>query len=647
MKMKLLFSIVLVIGLSGCTMFHRMQGDIHYTNLYYQDAIASYSKVLEKKSDYAVTQRLADCYTRTGDKKMAEATWRKAVAYPQHVHSDLYKFGLALMQVKKYEEAKLVFGKYLTLVPSDRLATHRIISCDSVMAYQQDSFLYAVTKVGGPLNNEVSNYSPAWYGDGIVFTSERSADPNPKIAEWTHHPYTDLYEAKLDGDSVRVAPRQLDGTIDGLYHEGPVVFTADQKFVYFTRSNYLKRHRGKSDDYVNNLKLYQAENRSGMWMDIIELPFNSDEFSSGHPALTKDEQEMYFVSDRPGGFGGTDLWKVRKAGAGWGTPQNLGKAINTAGNEMFPWIGTDNHLYFASDGWPGLGGLDVFKISLQPEVNQPESGVTARTAEPMNMKYPLNSPRDDFGYIADDDGKTGYFSSNRNRIEGIDDIFYFVSVPVVLQLEGDVVTVKGQRPVKDALVELRFKSGQAIIAVKTDGNGHFSFPLEQSMGYSIHAARENMFGKSDTLSTFGQRRSRTYYVLLELDSLEIGKPIVLKNIYYDFDKWDIRLDAEPDLNQLVSVMIDNPEIYVELGSHTDCRGTRKYNEKLSQKRAQSAVDYIVAHGIAKERIYAKGYGEKVPVNKCVDGIQCDEPAHQENRRTEFKVVKVLAPIVEE
>jgi peptidoglycan-associated lipoprotein len=643
MKSKLFLTISLVAILSGCTMLRRMQGDIHYTNLYYQDAIISYSKVLEKKSDYGVTQRLADCYTRTGDKKMAEIMWKKAVSYPQHAHSDLYNLGLALMQVKKYDDAKVAFGRYLQLAPNDHLATHRIISCDSVTAFQQDSFLYAVSKVAGPLNNEVSNYSPAWYGDGVVFTSERTSDPKPKIAEWTHHPYTDLYEAVLDGDSVRVAPKQLNGTIDGLYHEGPVVFTQDQKIVYFTRSNYVKRKRGKSDDYVNNLKLFQAENRSGMWMDITELPFNSDDFSCGHPALSKDEQELYFVSDRPGGFGGTDIWKARKTATGWGSPENLGKSINTAGNEMFPWMGDGEVLYFASDGWPGLGGLDVFRFSMQAAMNQPESGghTPISVQEPVNMKYPLNSPRDDFGYIADAENKTGYFSSNRNRIEGIDDIFYFATVPVVLQLEGDVVTVKGQRPVRDALVELRFKSGQAIIAVKTDGNGHFSFPLEQSMGYSIHAARENMFGKSDTLSTFGQRRSRTYYVLLQLDSLEIGKPIVLKNIYYDFDKWDIRPDAEPDLNHLISVMMDNPGIYVELGSHTDCRGSDKYNAKLSQKRAQSAVDFIVAHGIAKERIYAKGYGEKVPVNSCIDGVKCEEPEHQENRRTEFKVVKVL------
>lgn len=646
MKPRIIFALSsLLLLMTGCTMLRRMQGDIHYRNLYYQDAIASYTKVLEKKPDYGTIRRMADCYTKTGAVKMAEGMWRKAVASPLSTPEDQFELGMVLMQLKKYDEARIVFSRYLLDRPGDEVARNRIVACDSSTAWRQDSFLYTVKKLPGPVNNEVSNYSPAWYGSDIVFTSERTAAGSPKVAEWTHKPYSDLYSAQLSGDTVKVSPQKMEGDIEGIYHEGPLVFTSDLRKVYFTRNNYLRRKRGKSDEYVNNLKIYQAESVEGKWTHITELPFNSDEFSCGHPALSGDGQSLYFVSDRPGGFGGTDLWVVKMAGGQWGEPRNLGPRINTQGNEMFPWIGFDRSLYFASDGWPGLGGLDIFRATSYEPSTLPASEARAEMGNdsPVNMKYPINSPRDDFGFITDPTCKTGYLSSNRDRKVGVDDIFYFASVPVVFRLEGIVVTVKGHRPVRDALVELRLSSGRAVSAIQTDETGHFSFPLDAATAYSIHAAREHMFGNSDSVSTMGHCRSHTFFVTLELDSLIIGKPIVLNNIYYDFDKWDIRPDAEPDLNHLVKVMNDNPGIYVELSSHTDCRGTHKYNEKLSAKRAKSAVDYIIAHGISKERIYAKGYGETIPVNQCIDGVDCTEEAHQANRRTEFKVVKIQEP----
>jgi outer membrane protein OmpA-like peptidoglycan-associated protein/tetratricopeptide (TPR) repeat protein len=629
MKTRTLFLALLpALLLSGCTLLHKMQGNLEYEHMAYSKATPHYSKFLAKRQDHEILRRMADCYYQMNQPAMAEAYCNKLVASGFSTPTDHLMLANSLKQLHKYEQAREWYSRYLLANPGDQVAQNSLASIDSIPSFKRDSFLVEVKKLKGPINNEVSNYSPSPYQGGIVFVSERSAEPHPKIAEWTGQPYTDLYYAEMQGDSVKVSPHKLEGKIDGLYHEGPVAFSPDGGKAYFTRNNYVRRHRDRSDEYVNNLKVFEATLTEEGWEDLRELPFNSDEFSCGHPALSADGTTLYFVSDMPGGFGGTDLYTSRLSGGQWKSPVNMGSAVNTAGNEMFPWISADGSLYFASDGWPGMGGLDLFHWAMGAQ-------------RPRNLGYPLNSSRDDFGYMLAADGKSGFLSSNRDRRQGVDDIFHFNRVEQKFMLEGIVVLKGTNIPIHTSLVELRNTSGVAVSSFLTGADGSFSFPLQPEMAYSIHAGKERYFGESDSLNTFGVRRTQTFFVKLELDTLVIGKPIVLNNIYYDFDKWDIRADAEPDLNHLVKVMKDNPEIRVELGSHTDCRGSDKYNQKLSQKRAQSAVDYIIAHGVEASRIYAKGYGESVLVNGCRDGAKCSEEEHQMNRRTEFKVVKVV------
>lgn len=631
----LLISIAFLTG--GCTMFNRMQGDIHYQNMQWSDAAVYYKRVYDKKEDLLILPYLADCYYKMG--AIQEAAWAYGLAQhsPFFTDEDRFQYAEVLMAAQKYAAAREQYERYNRAHPRDSKSANRIAACDSIGNFRESLDYTTVKKMKSPLNNESSNFSPAWYEGGIVFTSERNDGGSKKISAWNGKPYMDLYMTALNQDSTWQQPQSLEGNINGIYHEGPMVFTADMQTVYFTRNNYVKRKRGRSDAWVNNLKIYSATHSEGGWTNITALPFNSDDYSCGHPALSADEETIYFVSDKSGGEGGTDIYASHKTDGAFTEIVSLKGAVNTAGNEMFPWVDGNNTLYFSSDGHPGIGGLDIFSA-----VDVPHNS----WQQPVNMKSPINSSRDDFGFIMSRDGKNGFFSSNRDRINGVDDIYAFWKNEIVFALEGIVVEKNTQQPLRNALVELRNENGIGYAVMKTDADGQFHFILDPGGAYNVHGSLTDYFSSSTKyVSTSGLRKSETFFVKIELNKMEIGKPIVLKNIFYDFDKWNIRPDAEPELDNLVQILQDNPEIYIELSSHTDCRGKATYNQKLSQKRAESAVNYIIAKGIPAEKITAKGYGESVLVNGCRDGVKCPEDAHQLNRRTEFKVIKKV--VIEE
>jgi outer membrane protein OmpA-like peptidoglycan-associated protein len=422
-----------------------------------------------------------------------------------------------------------------------------------------------------------------------------------------------------------------------VYHEGPATFNQEQNVVYFTRSNYLKRKKlGKNSDNINNLKIFRAELLDSVWTNLEELPFNSDDYSCGHPSLSEDGRSLYFVSDMPGGSGGTDIYVciLSPDGSNWLTPKNLGPVINTTGNEMFPYFHGVDSLYFASESHNTLGGLDVF-FSLKTNKGW---------SMPTNLNYPLNSSKDDFGFFLDNEThKSGYVSSNR---AGEDAVYHFNINDPTLMLRG-VVTIKGKgTPIKNAIVTLYNQIDTLVIM--TDEKGSYSTRLHLNTNYKIAASKENYLTQSALLSTVGQKVSMEYIRNFELEEIVIQKPIIIPNIYYDFDKWAIRPDAAIELDKIVTLLNDNPKIRIEMGSHTDCRGSYKYNDVLSGKRAKSAVEYLISKGIDASRLEYHGYGERVLVNDCAcepnrvgAGADCTKEQHQENRRTEFKVIEVL------
>jgi outer membrane protein OmpA-like peptidoglycan-associated protein len=492
--------------------------------------------------------------------------------------------------------------------------------------------------------------------------------------------------------------------------------------VYVTRNNYDNRKvmgkTGKSDDNIVKLKLYIAEVDGDDWKAEKEFKYNSDEYSIGHAALSADGKYLYFVSDMPGGFGGTDIYVCEQVGEDWLAPKNAGPSINTEGDEMFPWVAKDNTLYFASDGHGGLGGLDVFSVKGEP----------GAWGAVKNMGSPINSPQDDFGLIRDkDDNSLGYFTSDRIGGKGSDDIYMFRDNGIVLV--GIVVDAKTDSPICKSVVDLRQGSdvkgrantecdgkfefsvipekvyklkgcaegyhcnevGASTVGVKAGDTVFVKIPLDKEedvklevlvidrqtrepiggsavvvkgrcdnteqtgtsnaagmsyydakieCDYPVSATAEGYLPGSTEVTTVGVPANSTVKAIVELDKIKVfdDQPILL-DIYYDFDKWNIRVpESDKELQRLLDFMNVNPGTIVEIGSHTDARAPFEYNIRLSQRRAQSVVDWLLARGISKERIKAVGYGETKPVNKCTDNVPCSEEEHQLNRRTEFRVI---------
>jgi peptidoglycan-associated lipoprotein len=647
----LLFSSMIFL-LSGCAEYYYKQGNNMYDQMGYNEAVGYYTKALAKREMTGARERLAESYLKMNNYVKAEehfAIAMKDTACPCRVESKL-KYAQVLMRNGKYDEAKKWFDIYMKAAPSDSTVKVFWESCDSVAAFTQDSslFIFETAK----FNTEGSTFSPIPYGGGILITAERQANKKNRIYEWTGRPFLDLMTVKSDGKGGWEKPEPLKGDVNGDYHDGPAVIAPGDSVMYFTRNNYVKKEIGTSVGDVVNLKIFKASKKDTVWTNITGISFNSDEYSCGHPTLTADGNTMYFISDMPGGMGGTDIWMVTKQNDEWGTPVNAGRTINTPFNEMFPYLLRDTVLYFSSDGHHSLGGLDVFKsVKRNGEWSSPE-----------NMKAPVNSSADDFGVmIKDTTILDGYVSSNRNnKGSGIDQV-YSIMQDLHFNFAGIVVDKEKQTPLEGAKVILWDKNtGKAIDSLTTGADGTFKFVLQPEMNYTVQATKTDFLTDMKDASTAGKNKSEDFFAKLEL--FNQWKPIVLRNILYDFDKYNIRADAKPELDKLVKIMNDNPKIVVELSSHTDIRGKYDYNMVLSQKRAESAVAYIVSQGIDKSRITAKGYGWTKPFTTTKDDALASAPAgteltpkfirgiknkneqeklHQLNRRTEFQVTRVL------
>jgi peptidoglycan-associated lipoprotein len=533
------------------------------------------------------------------------------------------------MRSGRYEEARGVLEQNASLDGRGRVL---LASCDSVVEWVQDSLQFTLEK-SGVNSGEESNFSPVYYKEGLLFVSDRTdKGGSSRRYEWTGRPYLDLYYARMDKDGKALSVEPIKGDVNGIYHEGPLAVQGDT-VLYVTRNNYVRKKVGKSVQDVVNMKIYQLNRKDTLWTGMKDLPFNSNDYSNCHPALSKDGNTMYFSSDRPGGQGGNDLYVVRKSNGAWGAPVNLGAGINTAGNEGFPVVYKDSLLYFSSDGLYGLGGLDVYRSLIRDTT----------VGTPVNVGYPFNTSYDDFSPAINSDFTEGYLSSNRDASHTeVDRIYRIRFNDLRFTLQGTAVDKRTQSPLEGVQVELTNRKTGKKETVVTGPDGTFFFKLDRESEYSVVGSKDGYFTNTEPVSTIGKRVSEDMYVKLklELEQIVVNKPIVLENIYYDLDKSDIRADAAQGLDNLVRILQDNPDIRIELGSHTDSRADDKYNDQLSQKRAESAVNYIVSKGISKERITAKGYGERQLVNGCGNKVKCTEEQHQVNRRTEFKVVSI-------
>ena len=616
----------------------------------YYDAIDqfkdAYSK--SKKADKATRTELgfmvAECYRLTNDPKNAETWYRLAVKSSFSKPEAQYWLAESLKKDGKYQQAIEEFKKVKQIAPADSRADQEIRACELSLDWQRNPEAYKVDELKD-LNSKASDFSPAYGRDDfgvIYFTSAREDAMGSKTHGATGQSFTDIFESRLDKKGKWSTPVPVEG-LDSDSEDGTPCISADYKEMYFTRCEAGKRE--KKGCVIMNSKL-----TGDKWSEPKNIGILPDSLVAAHPALSADGLTLYFVSDMAGGYGSKDIYVVTRSGEGdpWSKPRNLGPDINSSGDEIFPYVRQDGTLYFASDGHIGMGGLDIFKANAQPD------GSWIVT----NMKYPINSFADDFGITFEDGNERGIFSSTRKG-KGNDDLYSFELPPMRFNVTGLVKDEKSGAPITGSVVQLIASDGSNLQA-ETGTSGDFKFALKQDVDYIFLASKRGYLNGKERETTKGQEKSRDYMVTILLTAID--KPIELPNIFYDFGKWDLRPESMVALDKLVETLNDNPNVTIELMSHTDSRDTEEYNLDLSQKRAQSVVKYLIEKGIAPERLSAKGYGESTPKvvdasihsqnlflkegatlnDEYVNSLASDEQkeiAYQINRRTEFKVLR--------
>jgi peptidoglycan-associated lipoprotein len=603
-----------------------------------------YSKTRDKQVKAEMVFMVSECYRLINDPKNAELWYKRAVrsAFPRPEAQ--YWLAESTKKLGRYPQAIEEFRKYRQLVPGDPRTEQQIRACELAIEWQASPESYNVEELK-EVNSRNSDFSPAFGRDdnGLLwFTSSRDDAQGNKEHGATGQSFTDIFETRLDKKAKWSTPVPVD-FLNSEFEDGTPSFSSDFTEVYFTRCEAGKRE--------NKGCVIMYSTREGTrWSDPVKLELLADSLVAAHPSVSHDGQTLYFVSDMPGGLGGKDIYRSTRTSPGspWSRPENLGTDINTRGNELFPFIREDGTLYFASDGHIGMGGLDIFRAI-------PQAGNSWIVN---NMRPPLNSPADDFGITFEKDAEKGIFSSSRKG-RGVDDLYTFEMPPLLFSITGLVRDEKSGQPVQGATVQLIASDG-ANMQTETGNAGDFRFSLRPEVDYIFLASKRGFLNGKEKETTRGQDKSREFMATILLTPID--RPIELPNIFYDFGKWDLRPESMVSLDKLVETLNDNPNVTIELMSHTDSRDTEEYNMDLSQKRAQSVVDYLIGKGIASDRLTARGYGEGSP--KVVDAvIMTDAPflrsgatlseqyinslasdeqkeiAHQINRRTEFRVLR--------
>lgn len=635
--MKTLYTLVFVLSI---TIGAFAQGsklnkaDKKYDKYSYIDAIEIYEKVAEKGyKSVELFEKLGNAYYFNGELDKASKWYGELFALNQEVDSEYYfRYAQALKAEGNYEKSNQYMELFAKKTDDSRAKLFQE-NKDYLTDIDAVSGKYTMDKTD--VNSEFFDYGPSFFGKQIVFTSSRSeGNQYSKIHDWTKQNFTDLFVASIDNEGKLGSVENFSKTVNTKYNESSPVFTKDGKTMYFTRNNYNDGKKRKSDDKVIMEKIYKAELVNGEWTNIKEVPFSNDNYKTAHPALSPDEKTMYFASDMPGSFGNSDLYKVSIDSNGkFGTPENLGPTINTEGRETFPFVDADNNLFFASDGHPGLGGLDIFEA----KANGNSFG------KPVNVGKPLNSPMDDFSYVTNKDG-LGFFSSNRDEGSGFDDIYTFTVCTHTLS--GLITDIDTKEILPNAKVILFDDKMNKISETISSDKGVYSFKIECNKKYYVRASKEEY---ETTEKSFGPV-TKTGESKLDIElkrnifPVEVGtdlaKILDVSIIYFDLDKWNIRPDAAEDLEKIIAVMNQYPNMTIDIRSHTDSRQTHKYNELLSDRRAKSTLEFMVKNGINRNRLTAKGYGETQLVNNCSDDVPCSEAEHQKNRRSEFIVLKM-------
>jgi peptidoglycan-associated lipoprotein len=615
------------------------------------DASKTYKKIynkLTKKEDRPlrgeVAFKLGTCYRRLNMFASASAAYQNAIRYEYPDSMSYYYLGHALQADGKYDAAIKAYNTFLEYVPDSELAREGINGCNMAIASKNKKNTRYVVKNAKLFNSRRADFSPMFLDnnyDQLYFTSTNEKSTGTNRSEITGMKKSDIYFSKKNENGEWQRPEPAGGELNTEMDEGIVSFSPDGQTMYLTRAN-------RSETSNTTVEIYTSRRSEATWSAAQKYEITADTISAvGHPAVSPDGQYLYFSSDMPGGYGGKDIWRIDLKEKR-GSLENMGPQINTAGDEMFPYVRSDSVLYFASDGHPGFGGLDIFKAWLNS---------TGDRWSVDNMGLPINSSGDDFG-ITFEKGEKGYFSSNRGDRKGYDHIFSFELPDLKITISGMVMD-KDEEPVPNAIIRIVGNDGSNQKEVARD-DGSFKFNLQRGVKYVMKAGATGYLNVKQEFESDSAEEDADYEVDFILAA--INKPQVVENIFYDFDKATLRSESKAALDEMVAMLRDNPNVTIEMGSHTDRWGSEAYNMNLSNRRAKSVVDYLIAAGISEDRLKPQGYGKSVPktVTKRInreypqfpEGTVLNEEfistlseedkaaADQINRRTEFKVMSI-------
>lgn len=655
---KIILSILVLAGISLGTFAQEksakeIKGDKFFFIYAYDDAIDKYSRT--KDLTVSGQRNLASSYRLMKQNEKSEETYAKMISDANGiVPEDYYNYAMVLKAIGKYAESDVNMMKFAEQKPNDLRAKSFQKNKGQFSVMEKDNGNYTIRTMS--INTSSQDFGTSYYKDKIVYTSSNASPKMIKrLYNWNNEPFLNLYVAEVKDGQLKKR-EFFDKKDNGKMHDGPASFSKDGNFMAFTKNV----SSDKSKDKVVELRIYTRKFENEEWSEPLAFNHNSPAYSVGLPSLSADGKSMYFVSDMPGGFGGTDLYRsTRNSDDSWSAPVNLGNVINTEGNEMFPFFDEKkNTLHFASDGHYGLGGYDIF--------SSPKAGES--WGEVTNAGAPLNTRYDDFALIVDGESTKGYFSSNRADGEGSDDIYgvdILIKELTPIKIEGIAMDVE-KNSLPGTTVKLFDDNDNEIGEATSGDSGEFSFDVADNKNFKLTGNREDFLEGKNTANTFGDEEVVTANLVLLIDdesdvgeeeeeeeveiaeenvvvNEDLGAKIKMKPIYFDYDKSDITPKAAKELDKMIKVMNQFPKMEVELKSYTDCRGSKGYNNTLSQARAKSSTEYIQSRITNSKRISGKGVGESKMVNDCEcegDVVStCSEQEHQMNRRTEFIVIK--------
>lgn len=622
---KIYISILSIVSLSLTPLSAQnkdtQKADKLFKRLEYVDAAQEYLKLTENgKADGYVYKQLGDSYFNTFSASEATTWYARAVETPQDAET-YYRYAQMLKAQGKYEEANKQMQMFASKAPNDQRAKDFKANPNYLPSLLDKQKKFDIKSLD--INSDKSDFGAVLHQNNLYFTSARNGAR--KNYGWNEEPFLDIYKATYNVDGT-ITNAETVTDLNSKWHDGPSSLSADGNTIYFSSESFKEKGGFEKDKSINaklgQVNLYKATMANGKWSNITQLPFNSNTYSTGNPALSKDGKTLYFASNRPGSIGGTDIWKVAvKEDGTYGEPENLGSKVNTEGEENFPFITEDNKtLYFASNGRQGFGGLDVFSYDMTK-------------GESTNLGKPVNSEKDDFAFTLNAEKNIGFLSTNRSGVDNI-----YLATPVcgveVTTMVTDAKTGKALANAKVAIVDDK----KNVIATETTGaNGEVAYYVECNKAYTIQASKDGYESNTFPVAASKGEARRVEAALNPIDVIVTEKEVVLNSIFFEFNKSNVTQEGAFELDKLVQVLKNNKDMVILVKAHTDNRGSDAYNLRLSDARAKSTVQYILSKGITKEQISGKGMGETEPKVDCKEA--CTEEQHAENRRSEFLIVK--------